>query len=118
MNLSQNLYAYPILLIVVLWVIKFNIVQSMFPIFWQDGWDKIGHLGLYFLVTTILAFLLKGLGWGQIQFLFLFMCSVGIVHEVSHYFQLNRSFEFGDLAANFIGVVMSYLFVNFIEDKF
>ena len=45
---------------------------------------------------------------------FQFLFSSSILLEILHHFIPNRAFEYYDLLANFIGVIVAYLFVQFI----
>ena len=102
---------YPILLILIFLAVRFQWVHKMMPQFSKKGWDKVGHLGLYFTMTTILAFLLKDFNI-PVKFLFFPMCVAAIIHEIRHYYKPDRNFEFMDMAANFMGILMSYFFVE------
>ena len=45
---------------------------------------------------------------------FQFLFFISILLEILHYFIPNRSFEYYDLFANFIGVILAYLFIKLI----
>ena len=45
---------------------------------------------------------------------FQFLFFISILLEILHYFIPNRAFEFYDLFANFIGVILAYLFIKLI----
>jgi VanZ family protein len=104
---------YPILLIGMLLAVQFNIVQKYVPIFYKKGWDKVGHLFLYFTATMVLAFLFKDLNI-PLKFLFFPMCVIGIIHEIRHESDPKRDFEFMDMAANFMGVILAFFFIQMI----
>ena len=108
-----QLLIYPFLLLAILLVVRFKIIHKLAPVFNKQGWDKIGHLLLYFTATVVLAFLLTDLNV-DLKYLYFPMCVVGILHEISHYKNPNRNFEFMDLAANFMGVVLAYFLIQII----
>ena len=73
---------------------------------------SINHL-LSFTFISALAFIVRVRKKNFINsFQFLFFCS--ILLEILHYFIPNRAFEYYDLFANLIGVVLIYLFIQLI----
>ena len=108
--MELTLLIYPVLLLFAFLAVQKKWIHKAFPHFWQKEWDKVGHLGLYFVLTSILAFLFKDLGI-PLKFLYFPMCIVAIIHEVRHHYLENRDFEFMDMAANFMGILMAYFFM-------
>ena len=73
---------------------------------------SINHL-ISFIFLSSLAFIVRVREKKFINsFKFLFFTS--ILLEIFHYFIPNRAFEYYDLFANFIGVILAYLFIQFI----
>ena len=73
---------------------------------------SINHL-ISFIFLSSLAFIVRVREKKFINSLkFLFFTS--ILLEIFHYFIPNRAFEYYDLFANFIGVILAYLFIQFI----
>ncbi|MDA9180847.1 hypothetical protein N9O04_00985 [Pelagibacteraceae bacterium] len=73
---------------------------------------SINHL-IFFIFLSSLAFIARVRERKFINsFKFLFFTS--IVLEMLHYFIPNRTFEYYDLFANFIGVIAVYLFIKLI----
>ena len=73
---------------------------------------SINHL-ISFISLSSLGFIVritKKIFINSFQFLF----SISILLEILHHFIPNRAFEYYDLLANFIGVIVAYLFVQFI----
>ena len=74
---------------------------------------SINHL-ISFIFLSSLAFISRVREKKFINsFQFLFFLS--ILLEILHYFIPNRAFEFYDLFANFIGVILAYLFIKLIK---
>ena len=74
---------------------------------------SINHL-ISFIFLSSLAFITRVREKKFINsFQFLFFLS--ILLEILHYFIPNRAFEFYDLFANFIGVILAYLFIKLIK---
>ena len=73
---------------------------------------SINHL-ISFICLSSLAFIVRV---GEKRFLnsFQFLFFNSILLEILHYFIPNRAFEYYDLFANFIGVILGYLFIKFI----
>jgi VanZ family protein len=111
--MELHLIIYPILLISILLAVRFNIVQKYAPRFSKKGWDKVGHMSLYFTATMVLAFLFNDLNI-NLKFLFFPMCVIGIFHEIRHYKIPERNFEFMDMAANFMGVLLAYFLIQIL----
>ena len=105
-----TLLLYPILLLFIILAVRKDLIHKMFPHFGQNPWDKVGHLGLYFVLTTVLAFLFLDLEI-PLKFLYFPMCVIGFIHELRHHFKEERDFEFMDMAANFTGILISYFFM-------
>jgi len=73
---------------------------------------SINHL-ISFIFLSSLAFILRVRERKFINsFQFLFFTS--ILLEILHYFIPNRAFEYYDLFANFVGVIVTYLFIQLI----
>ena len=73
---------------------------------------SINHL-ISFICLSSLAFIMRVRERKFINsFQFLFFTS--ILLEIFHYFIPNRAFEYYDLFANFTGVILAYLFIQFI----
>ena len=74
---------------------------------------SINHL-IFFIFLSSLAFILK---IGEKKFInsFQFLFFSSILLELLHYLIPNRAFEFYDLFANFIGVILVYLFIKLIK---
>ena len=73
---------------------------------------SINHL-ISFVFLSSLAFIVRVREKKFINsFKFLFFTS--ILLEIFHYFIPNRAFEYYDLFANFTGVILAYLFIQFI----
>ena len=74
---------------------------------------SINHL-ISFIFLGSLAFIVRVRRKKFINsFKFLFFTS--IVLEIFHYFIPNRAFEFYDLFANFVGVILAYLFIKLFK---
>ena len=73
---------------------------------------SINHL-ISFVCLSFLAFTVRV---RERKFInsFQFLFSSSILLEILHHFIPNRAFEYYDLLANFIGVIVAYLFVQFI----
>jgi glycopeptide antibiotics resistance protein len=74
---------------------------------------SINHL-IFFIFLSFLAFITRE---GEKKFInsFQFLFFSSILLEILHYFIPNRAFEFYDLFANFIGVILAYLFIKLIK---
>jgi len=73
---------------------------------------SINHL-ISFIYLSSLAFIMRVKERKYINsFQFLFFTS--ILLEILHYFIPNRAFEYYDLFANCIGVILTYLLIQFI----
>jgi len=74
---------------------------------------SINHL-IFFIFLSSLAFIVR---IGEKKFInsFQFLFFTSILLELLHYFIPNRAFEFYDLFANFIGVILVYLFIKLIK---
>ena len=73
---------------------------------------SINHL-ISFIFLSSLAFVVRVRERrfiNSFQFLFL----ISILLEILHYFIPNRAFEYYDLFANFIGVIIAYFFIQLI----
>ena len=73
---------------------------------------SINHL-ISFICLSFLAFITR---IRKKKFInsFKFLFFISILLEILHYFIPNRSFEYYDLFANFIGVILAYLFIKLI----
>ena len=73
---------------------------------------SINHL-ISFIFLSSLAFIVRV---REIKFInsFKFLFFTSILLEIFHYFIPNRAFEYYDLFANFTGVILAYLFIQFI----
>jgi len=69
---------------------------------------SINHF-FYFMYLTILA-VICNLKQDQVFTNFYFIFSISIFLEVSHYIIPNRAFEYYDLLANVVGVLIIFLF--------
>ena len=72
---------------------------------------SINHF-FYFMYLTILA-VICNLKQDQVFTNFYFIFSISIFLEVSHYIIPNRAFEYYDLLANVVGVLIIFLFMSF-----
>ena len=74
---------------------------------------SINHL-IFFIFLSSLAFIVRV---GEKKFInsFQFLFFSSILLEILHYFIPNRAFEFYDLFANFVGVILAYLFIKLIK---
>jgi glycopeptide antibiotics resistance protein len=74
---------------------------------------SINHL-IFFIFLSSLAFIVR---IGEKKFInsFQFLFFSSILLELLHYLIPNRAFEFYDLFANFIGVILVYLFIKLIK---
>ena len=73
---------------------------------------SINHL-IFFMFLSSLAFIVRVREKKFINsFQFLFFTS--ILLEILHYFIPNRAFEYYDLFANLVGVIVTYLFIQLI----
>ena len=73
---------------------------------------SINHL-ISFICLSSLAFIVRV---REKKFInsFQFLLFISILLEIIHYFIPNRAFEYYDLFANFIGIILAYLFIKFI----
>ena len=73
---------------------------------------SINHL-ISFICLSALAFIMR---IREKKFInsFKFLFFISILLEILHYFIPNRAFEYYDLLANFMGVIFTYLFIEFI----
>tara|TARA_B100000886_G_scaffold305772_1_gene237736 strand:- start:1248 stop:1643 length:396 start_codon:yes stop_codon:yes gene_type:complete len=74
---------------------------------------SINHL-IFFFYLSILSFIFR---IKQKKFInsFLFLFVTSIILEISHYFIPNRAFEFYDLYANSLGVIIAFLVIKFFK---
>ena len=74
---------------------------------------SINHL-ISFICLSSLAFIVRV---REKKFInsFQFLLFISILLEILHYFIPHRAFEFYDLFANFIGVILAYLFIKLIK---
>ena len=74
---------------------------------------SINHL-IFFIFLSSLAFIVRV---GEKKFInsFQFLFFSSILLEILHYFIPNRAFEFYDLFANFVGVILAYLFIKLFK---
>ena len=74
---------------------------------------SINHL-IFFFYLSILGFIFHK---NQKKFIntFSFLFLISIILELSHYLIPNRAFEFNDLYANGLGVVLAYIIFNFLK---
>ncbi|RMG79049.1 MAG: hypothetical protein D6714_16970 [Bacteroidetes bacterium] len=112
-HMDWTLLLFPLAAVAVLFAVRKGWVHRLMPRFSETGWDKMGHLFLYFTLTTLAALFFTRAGL-SLRFLFFPMCVVAILHECRHYFLPDRSFEFMDLAANFSGILMAWFFCRMI----
>ena len=77
---------------------------------------SINHLFFFTYLSSLsfVARLKKKNIINSLQFLFL----ISILLEVLHYVIPNRAFEYYDLFANFVGVLLVYLLINFLKNFF
>ena len=73
---------------------------------------SINHL-ITFICLSSLAFIVR-MKERKIVNSFKFLFFISILLETLHYFIPNRAFEYYDLFANFVGVILAYLFIKFI----
>ena len=73
---------------------------------------SINHL-ISFICLSFLAFIVRV---RERKFInsFQFLFFISILLEILHHFIPNRAFEYYDLFANFIGVIVAYLFIQLI----
>ena len=71
---------------------------------------SINHLFFFFYLTTL--GLVVRLKYQNFLNSFTFLFSLSILFELAHWLIPNRAFEYYDLFANSIGVVIAYLFIN------
>ena len=74
---------------------------------------SINHL-IFFSYITVLAIIVR-IRVKNILTNYLFIILISCLLEISHLIIPNRAFEFYDLIANFIGVVLILLFNSFIK---
>ena len=73
---------------------------------------SINHL-FFFLYLSTLGLIFRS-KFKKLINSFKFLFSISILLEVLHLLIPNRAFEYYDLFANFIGVILAYLFIQFI----
>ena len=73
---------------------------------------SINHLISFILISSLASIVRVRKKKFINSFKFLFFTS--ILLEIFHYFIPNRAFEYYDLFANFIGVILAYLFIQLI----
>ena len=73
---------------------------------------SINHL-IFFIFLSSLAFIVR---IGEKKFInsFQFLFFISILLEILHFFIPNRAFEYYDLFANLMGVILAYLFIQLI----
>ena len=71
---------------------------------------SINHLFFFFYLSTL--GLVVRLKYQNFLNSFTFLFSLSILFELAHWLIPNRAFEYYDLFANSIGVVIAYLFIN------
>ena len=76
---------------------------------------SINHLFFFIYISTL--GLTARLRYKKFINSFQFLFFMSIFFETLHYIIPNRSFEFYDLYANSLGVILAYLFVNFFLKK-
>ncbi len=74
---------------------------------------SINHL-IFFFYLSILGFMFRS---NQKNFLnsFSFLFIISIILELLHYFIPNRAFEYNDLYANILGVLLAYLILKLVK---
>tara|TARA_B100001248_G_scaffold68053_1_gene47909 strand:- start:450 stop:842 length:393 start_codon:yes stop_codon:yes gene_type:complete len=74
---------------------------------------SINHL-IFFLYLSILGFIFRS---DHKKFInsFSFLFSISIILELLHYFIPNRAFEFSDVCANSLGVLLAYLILKLVK---
>jgi len=74
---------------------------------------SINHL-IFFFYLSILSFIFRN---KQKKFInsFSFLFLISIILELSHYFIPNRAFEFNDIYANSLGVLLAYLILKLVK---
>ncbi len=74
---------------------------------------SINHL-IFFFYLSILSFIFRS---KQKKFInsFSFLFLISIILELSHYFIPNRAFEFNDIYANSLGVLLAYLILKLVK---
>ena len=74
---------------------------------------SINHL-VFFFYLSILGFIFRSY---QRKFMnsFFFLFLISIILELLHYFIPNRAFEFNDIYANSLGVLMAYFIFKIIK---
>lgn len=81
--------------------------------------DKVGHVGLFGLLTliTIIGSKFRGFQYGKITIYYGVMAVVSfvIIEEISQAFIPSRTFDFIDLAADSIGIICAIILANVIS---
>ena len=74
---------------------------------------SINHL-IFFFYLSILGFMFRS---NQKNFInsFSFLFIISIILELLHYFIPNRAFEYNDLYANILGVLLAYLILKLVK---
>ena len=74
---------------------------------------SINHL-IFFFYLSILGFMFRS---NQKNFInsFSFLLIISIILELLHYFIPNRAFEYNDLYANILGVLLAYLILKLVK---
>ena len=117
-KLLEYLYYFSLLILFVLYLFPGSLIgYLLYGNLWKQPdlipnpfSTSINHL-IYFLYITILGLVVRLRYKIFLNSLF-FLFSLSIVLELSHWFIQNRAFEYYDLFANSIGVVIAYLFIN------
>jgi VanZ family protein len=76
------------------------------------GWDKLGHLFMYFLLELLFLYALDFKKKGVLTCSFLAIIFSGITELIQHFFIVNRYGEWADFFANTFGIIIAYLIVR------
>ncbi len=68
-----------------------------------------------FLILSFIAVLSYSNNLKKLNHIFLYLLSISIILELTHIVIPNRSFEFEDLIGNIIGVIFTFILINFYE---
>lgn len=87
------------------------------------GMDKIVHFGMFFVLSGVycLEYTKQYSSMPKVFCTLLSLCLFASITEILQLFAINRSFDFKDLGADVIGVVVAFLiwrvWINLIKDK-
>lgn len=79
--------------------------------------DKIGHIVLYGFMAFLLNYGLGGRKWFKQQIGSLVVLVFSVLEEISQLYLPSRSFDFADIAASVVGIVLFTVLSQVVDNK-